>query len=244
MRLNDGPRSAIDWHGASSTLQISVFKENTVSKDRDQSSKKGLSRRSALRTIASAVPLAAAGGALAGIAAGHPASNTQLKQSSAVRDYTLAFNKLKLLTEDAKSRTQYLAMVDEVVGAMVKDGHIAAQVVTNTDSVLMVNLFNANRKRLEAVVGKVDGRTTEGRYRKIIHATELFEDVSGFDSAGLLHGAEEFGATAELSSSSSSCSGCDAGGSSFLGCCIIHFWGWSASDSGCSPCGDPAPILA
>jgi len=226
-----------------------------VSKEKDQSPEKHVSRRRAMKTLASAIPAAAAGGAIVGAAAGQ--SPTQLKQFAAAQDQTfakqlaavqehkVAVNKLKLLSTDPKCLKQYLDMVDEVVQSMLKDPKVAAQVLGHIDSVLLVNLFDANRREIEPVIGKVNGRSVEGRYRKIIHATELIEDVSGFDSSGLLHGAEEIGGFQNISvssSSSSSCSGCDAGGSSFLGCCIIHFWGWSASDSGCSPCG-PGPVI-
>ncbi len=224
---------------------MSANHENGKPKKDDTSRK--TSRRTALKGLVT--------GAIASTTIGlgsRPArAGQQDPTTAALQNYRMNHPRLDDMKGNPASRDQYLAMVQRVSSAMTQDPKLATTVLGCLDSVTLLNLFNQNRKEIEAVVGRVDGRTSEGRYAKMLHASELFENVNNFDRTKLLGDSEEIALytrsatgedalfAVESSSSSSSGSVCGSCGSSsywFLGCCIIHNWDWSAGMSGCSPC--------
>lgn len=137
------------------------------------------------------------------------------------------FNRLS----DPRTRNEYLKSVSQVVHYLSTDSYARAAFLESADAATLTLLYNANASRLEPVLGKIDGRTREGRLAKIVHAAELFAGASGTDrshfNVGDRAGSGMTEAELASSSSSSSCSGCDVGGT-LLGCCIIHFWGWTS----------------
>lgn len=152
-----------------------------------------------------------------------------------VAEHPLDTQKYDYLRTDVKAQQEYLQAAKEVRDYLLRDAEARAAFLSSCDPVLLTLLYNENRTAVESLVGANDGRTREGRLMKIIHAAELFKGASGTDSAAFGRNAEELQIYASSSSSSSSsCSGCDVGGS-LLGCCIIHFWGWT-SGGACSPC--------
>jgi hypothetical protein len=188
----------------------------------------------AMGTLPLAEPLLAAGTTV-------PKTTAEMQ----VAAHPLSANKFDYLRNDARARTEYLQAVREVKDYLLSDPAARAAFLESCDPMMLTMLYNANRATLEPVVGAHDGRTKDGRLMKIIHAAELFEGASGTDNAGLGTTGEElqiYASSSSSSSSSSSCSGCDIGGT-LLGCCIIHFWGWTSGGS-CSPCkGDVMPEL-
>jgi hypothetical protein len=132
---------------------------------------------------------------------------------------------------DPRTRDEYLKAVSQVVQYLSTDAYARAAFLESADAATLTLLYNANAARLEPLLGKIDGRTREGRLAKVVHAAELFAGASGTDRSHFTtgEGGNRTQDMAELvdSSSSSSCSGCDVGGL-LLGCCIIHFWGWTS----------------
>ncbi len=192
-------------------------------------------RRDVLKAIVAGTAAGALGALPGGTAEGKASSQNQLNK------YTLDAPKVQHIAENPEACAEYVAAVEEVVKAMVADPKFGSAVLEGVDSVLLINLFNENRLALESVVGRIDGRTLKGRYRKILYASELFQNVSGFDRVGYKAGAEEaivFSGGAQSSAtpaSSSSSSSCAPGTSSSYGCCVFHYWGWICGGS-CSPC--------
>ncbi|MEJ2694874.1 MAG: hypothetical protein P8166_18125 [Candidatus Thiodiazotropha sp.] len=167
-------------------------------------------------------------------------NRAKMMQSTAhiLAAFPLHQNKFKMLCEDERARKEYLAAVDEVADYLMEDTAALAEFLQNTDTVSMTLVYNENRDTLEPVIGRLDGRKKRDRVVKLLHAAEMFDNAPGRDQAMFGVGAEELELYSSSSSSgSSACSSCDAGGSSLLGCCIIHFWGWTHSGS-CSPCND------
>jgi hypothetical protein len=153
-------------------------------------------------------------------------------QNVLVVAHPLQTEKFNKLANDSRTRTEYLKSVTEVTRYLAKDAYARAAFLESADASLLTMLYNANRKTLEPVLGKLDGRTLEGRLSKIVHGAELFVGASGTDRSHY-HTFEGEDAVMVMSSDSSSsssggsCSGCDVGGT-LLGCCIIHFWGWTS----------------
>lgn len=151
---------------------------------------------------------------------------------------TFNFAKMDLLAKDPAGCAEYVAAVDEVVNQMLKDAQFANTILENTEGVRLIDVFNQNRKNIEPYIGKVDGRTKAGRYKKMLHAAELFHNTSGVDGVELGADSEELLVYKEAAGDvviSSTCSGCSPSDPAVLGCCIIHFWTWSEGGS-CSPC--------
>lgn len=149
------------------------------------------------------------------------------------------FSRMKLLADDPEGSAEFANAVDEVVAQMMNDAEFATTILENTDGVGLIRAFNNNRRQIEPLVGKIDGRTKAGRYKKILFASELFQDVNGMDGVNFGNDSEELAVyRAEVGNEaviSSTCSGCDPSDPAVLGCCIVHFWTWSEGGS-CSPC--------
>jgi hypothetical protein len=149
------------------------------------------------------------------------------------------FSKMKFLVDDPEGCAEYVAAVDEVVEQMLDDPEFANTILENTDGVGLIRTFNNNRKQIEPFIGKIDGRTKAGRYKKLIHASELFHNVSGMDGVDFGDNSEELmvyrAEAGDEAVISSTCSGCSPSDPAVLGCCIVHFWSWSEGGS-CSPC--------
>jgi hypothetical protein len=171
-----------------------------------------------------------------GVVAAAGAVGLGASSKAEVAKTTLNQNRMEQLRSSAKAAKEFAASTRQVARSMTQDPAFAIKLLQNVDSVQLLNHFNANRTELEAIVGRVDGRTTEGRYVKILTASELLSGANNLDGMELATASEDLGAFgAATPADSVSCSGCDAMGASFLGCCIIHFWGWSSTGS-CTPC--------
>jgi hypothetical protein len=211
-------------------------------------SRKAFTRRGAVKAAATAI---------IGTAAARRAKASERDEiANRLYPYSLNLARVNQLLATKETDTgprQYLKLVDQVAQKLVADPALASTILSSVDGVMLVNLFNMNRETLEPLVGRLDGRTREGRIRKILHASEFFREVAGFDRSGLLEGTEEYStirllscnpegvvhpdsSSSSSSSSGSTCGSCKPSSSWFLGCCIIHDWNWTAGMSGCSPC--------
>ncbi len=208
--------------------------------NKDSGASKGNSRsKKGRRDVLKAIAAGTAAGALGGLKGESAQGATGWREQP--EKFALNASKFKHIAENPKACMEYVTAVEEVVKAMVSDAKFGSAVLEGVDSVMLINLFNENRGVLEPVLGRMDGRTVEGRYRKILHASELFENVSGFDRVGYESGSEEaivFSSGVQSSAtpaSSSSSSSCAPGGATNYGCCVFHYWGWICGGS-CSPC--------
>lgn len=196
-----------------------------------------INRREMMATLGT-VPVAVAATANAAVAPGQAGKNAipfdgqdfRKTRDILVAAHPLEPEKFKRLS-DPRTRNEYLKAVSQVVQYLSTDAYARAAFLESADAATLTLLYNANASRLEPLFGKIDGRTREGRLAKIVHAAELFAGASGTDrshfSTGDATNSPQLAAELESSSSSSSCSGCDVGGT-LLGCCIIHFWGWTS----------------
>jgi len=176
----------------------------------------------------------------AAAAAGAVMASMPKTASAAMTGPALNAKKLQELKNNQQTLKQFKQSVDAVVQNMVRDREFASMIMENADSVQLVNLYNSNRNTLDGLVGKIDGRTRVGKYCKVVVAAELFDNVSGLDEVKFVAGSEEVsygGNGAVPLGSSSTCSGCDPDDTAILGCCIVHFWGWTCTGSctSCSP---------
>ncbi len=190
--------------------------------------------------------LQALGVATAALAVGDASAESFPVATATAVPLDLNRGRLQALMADADGKAQYLAMVEQVAQAMTHDKTYASAMLACVNNVELLNLYNKNRVEIEAVIGKLDGRTSLGRYKKILHASEFFRGVNSLDGVNLVTGTEEQALYASSSSSSSSgsvCGSCVPTVNWFLGCCIIHDWDWTAGMSGCSPCSTPQQTL-
>jgi hypothetical protein len=108
---------------------------------------------------------------------------------------------------------------------MIKDPELRMSFLENTEGTLLVRIWNENKDILEPVLGHIDGRNLEGRLKKMVHVSELFDGVSGLD--GVYMGEGDEGNSAQLSIWCPSCPACFW--ATHIGCCVTHYWGWSGN---------------
>ena len=194
------------------------------------------SRREFVKTVGAALTGAAVGGSLPGTTRARDPSDSH---------FVLDTDKITALSGNLKARDDFVAATDHIIEDMLSDSDFANLLLESTDSIKLINSFNSHRRTLEPLVGKVDGRSKAGRYKKMIVAAELCSGAGGLDSAGYTQGSEEFSLVHQTASS---CSGCDRDDWAVLGCCIVHFWGWTYGGS-CGSCSgdeeepDPNPEI-
>jgi len=212
-------------------------KEKKDLKPTDKSKDKSLGegRRDFLKKVGVAGAVVGAATAVGG----GMVANQVLAASAKDNGFRFNFSRMQLLADDAEGSAEFAAAVDEVVQQMMSDAEFANTILENTDGVGLIRAFNNNRRQIEPLIGKIDGRSKAGRYKKILVASELFQDVSGMDGVNFGDNSEELAVyRAEAGGEAviaSTCSGCDPSDPAILGCCIIHFWTWSEGGS-CSPC--------
>lgn len=139
---------------------------------------------------------------------------------------------LDFLIANPETKLEFTKALRDVANYLAQDVEARAQFLEGADAVTLRNLFRGNADDFSPLIGDIDSTTLEGRLLEMLVAAELTEGAAGTDRAALI------GEGAVLDSSSS-CSGCNPGGS-LLGCCIIHFWGWT-SGGACTPCKTQEP---
>jgi hypothetical protein len=144
-------------------------------KKKKGSTKKGTGRRSFLKTGAVAIGAAAVGGAAC--------STTATPQAPVATMAAPVINaeKLQMFINDPALQKTWLTQVKEVAQQLVADATLREKFLSRTESVRLVKLYNDNLSVIEPLMGKVDGRTPEGRMVKMVVAAEIFDNVAGFD---------------------------------------------------------------
>jgi hypothetical protein len=164
----------------------------------------------------------AAGLGLAGAVGSGAAGCATPDASAALGNYPLRQDQWNYMLSHPDMVKSYLADVQQLAKTLVGDPVARAAFLENADSVLLTRIYNENRATLEPVVGVVDGRTLEGRLTKMIHVSELFENVAGMDGVYATNGED----TLEQQ--------CATNGSTANGCCVCHYWGWSSGAGHCT----------
>lgn len=197
-----------------------------MARDSGDSKKQGSQSRRSFLTKGGVVAAAGAIG-ITGVPAG----------AAAAPKIGLNVNRMEQLRHSTKAAQEFAAATRKMAKSLMSEPDFAIKVLQNVDSMQLVRHYNEHRAEFEAILGKVDGRTTEGRYVKILTASELLTGVNSLDGVELAAASEDLGVFGNGAGTvdSVSCSGCDAMGASYLGCCIIHFWGWTSTGS-CTPC--------
>jgi hypothetical protein len=162
--------------------------------------KKGAGRRSFLTTGAVAIGAAAVGGAAC--------STTSSGTIATMATPSINAEKLQMFINDPALQKSWIAQVKDVAHQLATDATMREKFLTRTESVRLVKLYNDHESVLEPMIGKLDGRTLDGRMTKMVIAAEIFDNVAGFDFAyeGLEYQDDK-------------CCSC------LNGCCTAHTWG-------------------
>lgn len=121
-------------------------------------------------------------------------------------------------------RKEFLMALDEVAEGLMADPNAYASFMETSDAVGSLKVWAANEQLLKELVGETDGTLKQGRLKRILVVSELYDANASLEEPGFL----------DAASSSSSGGGCATNGSATNGCCVIHTWGWSRGDGLCS----------
>ena len=183
--------------------------------------------------VTAALGVGAIGTLTGAVAAGCGVENGTGTTTSELAGTKFALNEAKYrqLVSFPDVRKEFVTALDEVANGLLADSAAYLNFMETTDSVGSLRVWDANAALLTDLIGPTDATTKQGRLKRILAVSELYDGVA-LGQPGFLDSEEVISSSS--SSSVSSGGDCATNGSPTNGCCVVHTWGWSAGDGLCS----------